>query len=149
MNANAALSPEANAMAAAVAMHVSAVCVLRLYIAGSSPRSARAISNIRKICDEYLQGCHELEVVDISQYPMLAKSEQILAAPTLIKMSPLPSRRFVGDMSQSERILLGLGLNDVPKRTLLAIEVGACRGNRRAADATRRSGGNPSRHSRW
>jgi circadian clock protein KaiB len=124
MNANATPSAEARAMEAAIAARVSTICVLRLYVTGSSPRSVRAISNIRKICDEHLQGCHELEVVDITQHPMLAKSEQILAAPTLIKMLPLPSRRFVGDMSQPERILLGLGLRDVPKRTSLAGNAG-------------------------
>ena len=120
MNADATLSPEARAMEAAVAAQVFTVCVLRLYVTGSSPRSIRAIANIRRICDEYLRGCHDLEVVDISQHPLLAKSEQILAAPTLVKMSPLPSRRFVGDMSQSERILLGLGLGDVAQKASLA-----------------------------
>ena len=120
MNAGATLSAEARAMAAAVVAQISAVCVLRLYVTGSSLRSVRAISNIRKICDEHLKGCHDLEVVDISQHPLLAKSEQILAAPTLVKILPLPSRRFVGDMSQSERILQGLGLRDVAKKTSLA-----------------------------
>jgi len=120
MNADATLSPEARAMEAAVAAQVFTVCVLRLYVTGSSPRSIRAIANIRRICDEYLRGCHDLEVVDISQHPLLAKSEQILAAPTLVRMSPLPSRRFVGDMSQSERILLGLGLGDVAQKASLA-----------------------------
>jgi circadian clock protein KaiB len=120
MNADATLSPEARAMEAAVAAQVFTVCVLRLYVTGSSPRSIRAIANIRRICDEYLRGCHDLEVVDISQHPLLAKSEQILAAPTLVKMSPLPSRRFVGDMSQSERILLGLGLGNVAQKASLA-----------------------------
>jgi circadian clock protein KaiB len=120
MNANATLSPEARAMEAAVAAHVFTVCVLRLYVTGSSPRSIRAISNIRKICDEHLRGCHDLEIVDISQAPLLAKREQILAAPTLVKMLPLPSRRFVGDMSQSERILLGFGLRGVAGKAPLA-----------------------------
>ena len=70
----------------------------------------RAIVNIRKICEEHLQGRYELEVVDISQHPTLAEGEQIIAAPTLIKKLPLPLRRFIGDMSQTERILLGLDL---------------------------------------
>lgn len=87
------------------------VYVLRLYVAGASARSARAITNIRRICDEHLEGHHDLEVVDICQHPGLAKGEQIVAAPTLIKTQPLPTRRFVGDMSQPERILLGLGLS--------------------------------------
>jgi len=120
MNVDATLSAEARAMAAIVAAQAPAVCVLRLYVTGSSPRSFRAISNIRKICDEHLPGRHDLEIVDISQHPLLAKSEQILAAPTLVKMLPLPSRRFVGDMSKSERILLGLGLHDGAKKTVPA-----------------------------
>lgn len=117
MNSNATLSPEARAMEAALAANVFTVCVLRLYVTGSSPRSIRAISNIRKICDEHLLGCYDLEVVDICRHPLLAKNEQILAAPTLVKMLPLPSRRFVGDMSRSERILVGLGLQNVAKKT--------------------------------
>ena len=84
--------------------------VLRLYVTGTTPHSTRAIVNIRKICEEHLQGRHELELVDISQHPALAEGEQIIAAPTLIKKLPLPLRRFIGDMSQTERILLGLDL---------------------------------------
>ncbi len=84
--------------------------ILRLYVTGSTPRSVRAISNIRKICEEYLVGRYDLEVVDIAQHPMLAEGEQIIAAPTLIKTLPLPLRRFIGDMSQTERILQGLDL---------------------------------------
>jgi circadian clock protein KaiB len=84
--------------------------VLRLYITGSTPRSIRAVSNIRSICEEHLKGRYDLEVVDISQHPMLAKGEQIIAAPTLIKELPLPPRRFIGDMSGTERILIGLDL---------------------------------------
>ena len=66
MNANASLSPEARAMEAAVEAQVFTVCILRLYVTGSSPRSVLAVANIRKICDEYLQGCHNLEIVDLS-----------------------------------------------------------------------------------
>ncbi|WP_395747880.1 circadian clock KaiB family protein [Prosthecobacter sp.] len=84
--------------------------VLRLYITGYSPLSARAVVRIRKICEEHLEGRYDLEVVDISKNPTLAAGEQIIAAPTLIKKLPLPLRRFIGDMSQTERILLGLDL---------------------------------------
>jgi circadian clock protein KaiB len=91
--------------------------VLRLYITGSTPRSARAIANIRKICEEHLEGRYDLEVVDISQHPSLAEGEQIIAAPTLIKELPLPLRRFIGDMSHTGRILLGLDLRAVAQRT--------------------------------
>lgn len=84
--------------------------VLRLYVTGTTRNSARAIVNIRKICEEHLQGRYELEIVDISLHPALAEGEQIIAAPTLIKLLPLPLRRFIGDMSQTERVLLGLDL---------------------------------------
>ena len=84
--------------------------VLRLYVTGSSPRSMRAIANTRRICEEHLNGRYDLELVDIAQHPDQAGSEQIIAAPTLIKISPLPLRRFIGDMSQIERILVGLGV---------------------------------------
>ena len=97
---------------AAVAAQAHARYILRLYITGTTPHSNRAIVNIRKICEEHLQGRYELEVVDISQNPTLAEGEQILAAPTLIKKLPLPLRRFIGDMSQTERILLGLDLRE-------------------------------------
>ena len=84
--------------------------VLRLYVTGATPRSTQAIQNIRKICDEHLEGRYQLEVIDIYQDPVLAKGEQIIAAPTLVKALPLPLRRFIGDMSRTERILVGLDL---------------------------------------
>lgn len=84
--------------------------VLRLYITGTTPRSTQAIMNIRKICEEHLKGRYTLEVVDIYQQPTLAEGEQIIAAPTLIRKLPLPLRRFIGDMSNTDRILLGLDL---------------------------------------
>lgn len=88
--------------------------ILRLYVTGSTPRSVVAIRNIRKICDEHLKGAFELEVIDIYQQPLLARGEQIIAAPTLLKKLPLPLRSFVGDMSNTEQILLGLDLR--PKK---------------------------------
>jgi circadian clock protein KaiB len=90
--------------------------VLRLYVAGLTPRSQRAIKNIKKICDEHLNGRYDLEVIDVYQKPVLAKGEQIIAAPTLIKKLPLPLRRFIGDLSDSERILLGLDLRPKTQR---------------------------------
>jgi circadian clock protein KaiB len=83
---------------------------LRLYVAGMTPRSTRAIQNIRNICEKHLHGRYNLQVVDIYQQPVLAKGEQIVAAPTLIKKLPLPLRRFIGDMSSAERILVGMDL---------------------------------------
>lgn len=84
--------------------------VLRLYVTGMTPRSIRALENVRIICEEHLRGQYELEVIDIYQQPALAKGEQIIAAPTLIKKLPLPLRRVVGDMSSTERVLLGLDI---------------------------------------
>ncbi|MCE8423418.1 MAG: circadian clock KaiB family protein [Candidatus Methanoperedens sp.] len=84
--------------------------VLRLYITGITPRSTIAIQNVKKICEENLKGRYELEVIDIYQQPMLAKDEQIIAAPTLIKRLPLPLKRLIGDMTDKERIFVGLDL---------------------------------------
>ena len=84
--------------------------VLRLCVAGTTPRSALAIASIRKLCDEHLKGSDELDIVDLSLHPELAAAEQILAAPTLVKKLPLPLRRFIGDMSRTEHILFGLDL---------------------------------------
>ncbi len=84
--------------------------VLKLYVTGMTPRSTQAINNIKKICEEHLNGLYDLDVIDIYQQPVLARGEQIVAAPTLIKNLPPPLRRFIGDMSNTERILLGLDL---------------------------------------
>ena len=84
--------------------------VLKLYVTGMTPRSAKAVMNIRQILDEHLQGRYELEIIDIFQQPQLAQGEQIIAAPTLIRKLPLPIRKFIGDMSETERILVGLDL---------------------------------------
>lgn len=84
--------------------------VLRLYVTGNTPNSQRAIENVRKICEEHLRGQYELEIIDIYQEPIFAKEGQIIAAPTLVKELPLPLRKFIGDMSQTDKILLGLDL---------------------------------------
>jgi circadian clock protein KaiB len=88
---------------------------LRLYVTGTTPRSVSAIRNIRKICDEHLKGRYDLEVIDIYQQPVLADGEQIIATPTLLKKLPLPLRRFIGDMSNTEQILLGLDFREKKK----------------------------------
>ncbi len=84
--------------------------ILRLYVTGMTPRSRTAIENIRQICEEHLKGCYDLEVIDIYQQPERAREAQILAAPTLIKQLPLPLRKLIGDMSDKERVLVGLDL---------------------------------------
>lgn len=84
--------------------------VLRLYIAGTSSRSLTAIQNARQICDEYLKDRYTLEVIDIFQQPALAKDDQIIAVPTLIKKLPAPLRRFIGDLSDRKVLIVGLDL---------------------------------------
>ena len=84
--------------------------VLRLFIAGMTSRAGRAIESVRAMCNEHLAGRYELEVIDIYQQPGLAKGEQIIAAPTLLKKLPLPFRRIIGDMSNNERLLTGLDI---------------------------------------
>lgn len=86
------------------------VYVLRLYITGMTPNSTRAVENVKKICEEYLAGRYELEIIDIYQQPSLAEGEQIIAAPTLIKKLPFPLKKLIGDMSNTEKVLLGLDL---------------------------------------
>jgi len=87
---------------------------LRLYVAGMTPRSTEAIANVTAVCEAHLADRYELEIIDIYQQPVLAKGEQIIAAPTLIKRLPLPLRRLIGNMSQKDRILVGLDLR--PKK---------------------------------
>jgi circadian clock protein KaiB len=88
--------------------------VLRLYVTGSTPRSSRAIQNIRSLCETHLWGRYDLEVIDIHQQPVLARGEQIIAAPTLIKQLPAPLRKMVGDLSDTDRVLMGLDLQPAP-----------------------------------
>jgi circadian clock protein KaiB len=84
--------------------------LFRLYVSGNSSRSILAIENVRRICDQYLPGHYELEVIDIYQQPGATRAAQVIAVPTLIKELPFPPRRFVGDMSNTERIVVGLNL---------------------------------------
>jgi circadian clock protein KaiB len=94
------------------------VYVLRLYVTGATPASARAIANLKELCERRLKGRFQLEVIDIFQKPALAEGEQIIAAPTLVKVLPPPLRRFIGDLSDLEGKLLGLDLRpkgDPPK----------------------------------
>ena len=92
--------------------------VLRLYVAGATPKSTQSIVNIKRICEEHLKGRYELEVIDIYQQPVLARGEQIIAAPTLVKKLPLPLRKFIGSMADADRILVGLDLKPKDEATL-------------------------------
>jgi circadian clock protein KaiB len=84
--------------------------LLRLYVAGQTPNSVNAIANLKIICEENLSGQYELQVIDLYQQPQLAQGEQIIALPTLIKKLPPPLHRIIGDMSDTERVLVGLDL---------------------------------------
>ena len=83
---------------------------LKLYIAGQTPRSIAALTNLRRIVDEHLGSQYEIEVIDLLENPQLAKGDQILAVPTLVKDLPLPVRKIIGDLSNTERVLVGLDL---------------------------------------
>ncbi|HEX2164448.1 MAG TPA: circadian clock protein KaiB [Thermoanaerobaculia bacterium] len=85
--------------------------VLKLYVTGKSPRAERAIENLRRLCEDELAGCYELQVIDVLEHPQLAEDERILATPTLIKQLPPPLRRVIGDLSNKEKVLLGLDLH--------------------------------------
>ena len=84
--------------------------VLKLYVAGITPRSKQAIQNVTELCEKHLHDRYELQIVDIYQNPTLAQGEQIIAAPTLIKKLPLPLRRLIGNMASEEKVLVGLDL---------------------------------------
>lgn len=86
---------------------------LRLYVTGKTPKSERAIANLKEICEKELEGLYELQIIDVLESPQLAEDEKILATPTLIKDLPPPLKRIIGDLSNSERVLLGLDLSPV------------------------------------
>lgn len=89
---------------------------LRLYVTGTTPKSISAITHVKNICETHLKGRYDLEIVDIYQQPGLAKAQQLFAVPTLIKTFPLPLRKFIGDMTRGDRILIGLDLRPARKR---------------------------------
>jgi len=105
------LGPAARRMAEAIDADAKERFVLRLYVSGLSARSRQAIENIRRLCEVHLPGRHELQIIDIYQQPELAKEQQLIAAPTLIKRLPLPLRRLVGDMHDPARVLVMLGVS--------------------------------------
>ncbi|HTR41562.1 MAG TPA: circadian clock KaiB family protein [Pseudomonadales bacterium] len=85
--------------------------ILRLYVAGETAKSMTAFANLKKICEEHLADRHSIEVIDLSKHPELAQSDQIVALPTLVRKLPEPIRRVIGDLSQQERVLIGMDLN--------------------------------------
>jgi circadian clock protein KaiB len=86
---------------------------LRLYVAGQTPKSLAALANLKKICHEHLQGRYKLHVIDLVQKPQLARGDQILAIPTLVRKLPQPIRKIIGDLSDMNRVLVGLNLRDM------------------------------------
>ena len=83
---------------------------LRLFVTGATPNSTRAISNLTEFCETYLKGKYELDIIDVYQQPLIAESEQLIALPMLIKITPSPQRRLIGDMSDTDKVLRGLNL---------------------------------------
>lgn len=88
----------------------SGVCELRLYVAGQTPKCISALANLKRICEEHLEGRYRLEVIDLLQNPQLAMGDQILAIPTLVRKLPTPIRKIIGDLSNTERVLVGLDI---------------------------------------
>ena len=86
---------------------------LRLYVAGQTPKSIRAFANLKVLCDEHLHGRYQIEVIDLRENPQLARDDQIVAIPTLVRRLPLPLRTIIGDLSNSVRLLVGLDLRKV------------------------------------
>lgn len=85
---------------------------LRLYVAGQTPKALRAFENLRKICEEHLEGRYKIEVVDLLENPTLGQGDQILALPTLVRRLPAPIKKIIGDLSNTERVLVGLDLRE-------------------------------------
>ena len=88
---------------------------LRLYVAGQTPRSIAALANLREICEKHLAGKYRVEIVDLMVNPQLARGDQILAIPTLVRKLPSPLRKVIGDLSQTERVLVGIGVDTQPR----------------------------------
>ena len=89
---------------------------LRLYVAGKTPRSVAALSNLKRICEDHLAGKYSIEVIDLLERPQLARGEQIVAIPTLERRLPEPVRKIIGDLSNTERVLIGLDLRPEPQQ---------------------------------
>ena len=87
---------------------------MRLYVAGASPKSLKAFANLRQLCEEHLPGRYEIEIVDLIERPLLARSDDIVAIPTLVRSLPAPTRKIIGDLSDKDRVLLSLQLGGMP-----------------------------------
>jgi circadian clock protein KaiB len=112
---NAAATTRKTAGGTARRMSANKTWHLKLYIAGQTPKSLTAFANLKKLCEEHLKGMYRIEVIDLLKNPQLAKGEQIIALPTLVKKIPVPMRKIIGDLSNTERVLVGLNLLPVPK----------------------------------
>ena len=89
---------------------------LRLYVAGQTPKSVAALANLRRYCEEHLKGRYKLEVIDLQTHPQLAEGDQILAIPTLVRKVPKPIRKIIGDLSNEERVLVGLDVRPITRK---------------------------------
>ena len=107
MKAKSAIAPKKNP-----ANRKTAIVELRLYVAGQTPKSLAALSNLHKICKDHLQGRYKLQVIDLVKKPQLAQGDQILAIPTLVRKLPMPIRKIIGDLSDLEKVLVGLNLRE-------------------------------------
>ena len=90
---------------------------LRLYVAGQTPKAVRAFANLRKLCEEHLAGRYSIEVIDLLENPQLGAGDQILALPTLVRRLPTPIKKIIGDLSNTERVLVGLDLRERGKES--------------------------------
>jgi circadian clock protein KaiB len=106
------MTTPANGAHGAVPAADDEIWYLRLYVAGQSPKSLRAFANLKTLCEEHLAGHYELEVIDLVEQPALARSDDILAIPTLVRRLPAPLRKIIGDLSNTERVLVGLRVEE-------------------------------------
>lgn len=93
----------------------AAVLNLRLYVAGQTPKSLAALSNLKRICDEHLKGRYRIEIIDLVKDPQAARGDQILAIPTLVRKLPVPVRKIIGDLSNTDRVLVGLDISAIER----------------------------------
>jgi circadian clock protein KaiB len=100
----------------AVGCDADEVWSLRLYVAGQSPKSLRALANLNSLCEQHLAGRHEIEIIDLVEHPSLAQSDDILAIPTLVRRLPPPPHKIIGDLSDTQHVLTGLRLHPQPSR---------------------------------